>query len=130
MTQRRVDGDATRSKYRRAQNKITELGLTPEVVDILAEGVREFDEQRTAEQRTVSALEKIAGNTTPERDIQNSREWEERRLRRREVYAQELLAVSVFYDGMEEEDVAAIAASAPFKRLVERLKGDGDVTAP
>lgn len=129
MTNRDINGDAVRSKYRKAQKKIAELGLTPEVVEMLAEGVREFDAERDPEARQVKALERIATNTAPPRERQDSWAWEEQRLRRREVYAQELMAVAVMQDDIHDDDLVAIRQSPAFQRLVERLKGEPGTVA-
>lgn len=122
MTERSVSGDAVRTKYAEARKKIEDLGLTPDVVDILAEGVREFDEQRSPQQRTVAALEKLVLNTTPERgSSQSSWAWEDRRLRRREIAALELLAVVPV---ATDEELRAIQAGAIYKKIIDRLSSD------
>lgn len=126
MTDRDINGDAVRSSYARARKLADSLGISNEAMETIAEGVREFDEQRTPEQRTVAALERLARNTAPERGDSGSREWEERRLRRREVYAQELMAVAVILD--DQEALAEVQQSPAFKRLVARLKGDPGAT--
>lgn len=57
-------------------------------------------------------------------DVDRERTWtfEERRLRRREVYAQELIAAAYFLEP-EGAEVNAIRQSVAFKRLYERLSG-------
>lgn len=119
MTDRDINGDAVRSSYARARKLADSLGISNEAMETIAEGVREFDEQRTPEQRTVAALERLARNTAPERG--DSQEWEERRLRRREVYAQELMAVAVILD---DDALAEVRQAPAFLRLVARLKGE------
>lgn len=121
MTDRDINGDAVRSSYARARKLADSLGISNEAMETIAEGVREFDEQRTPEQRTVAALERLARNTAPERGDSGSREWEERRLRRREVYAQELMAVAVILD---DDALAEVRQAPAFLRLVARLKGE------
>lgn len=130
MTDRNVAGDATRSKHKAAQRKATELGLTPEDLELLADGVREFDAFRAADVRQAKALEKIAANTAPERDAEHSWKWEERRLRRREVYAQELAAFAMTCEDFQEPDMLAIRQSAAYRRLVDRLKGEPGASTP
>lgn len=122
MTDRDISGNAVRSRYAKARKAAAEAGLTPEVLETLAEGVREFDAQKTHEHRTTSALETIAKNTAPPREREGGWEWEERRLRKREVYAAELLAVATI--GSDEE-VDAVGKTQGFKRLVARLLGEG-----
>jgi hypothetical protein len=121
VTERNINGDVGRSRYRAAQKKAAELGLTPEVMEILAEGVREFDNERTAEARQTKALEKIASNTAPPRSDGDPWYWKERRLREREVAALELLAVLPV---ATDEEVAAIQAGSVYRRIVERLSQD------
>lgn len=127
MTERNVSGDAVRSRFKAAQKRAAELELSAEDMDLIADGAREFDAQRAPDARAAKALEKIALNTQPERNRENSWEWEERRLRKREVYAQELLAVATI--GSDEE-IDAVGKSPAFKRLVERLKGEPNASVP
>lgn len=130
MTERDITGDA-KSAYRKAQAIAKERGLLDSDLRTIADGVREFDAQRSVEVRTQVALEKIASNTAPERDPNaESRGWEERRLRRREVYAQELLAVAYMADDVNDPDLTAIRGSVSFRRLVDRLKGPSPDAAP
>lgn len=133
MTDRDINGNAARSQYRKARRLADEFGLTPEALETIAQGVREFDEQGTVEQRTARALEKIAQHTTPERDKENGWAWEDRRLRRREVYAQELLAVAMFAEDINDEHLVAIRGTHAFQRLIERLTAEptvGDSATP
>lgn len=122
MTERNLAGDAVRSSFRRAQKLAGDKGLTAEEMDVIAAGVREFDEQRSTDHRTVHALEKIAANTKPPKSDGDPWSYEERRLRRREVYAQELLAVAMLADDVADENLVAIRSSERFKALIDRLK--------
>ena len=56
-------------------------------------------------------------------DVDRERTWafEERRLRRRQVYAQELMAIALLAPDIESEEVVAIRATAAYRRLIERL---------
>lgn len=119
MTERNVTGDAARSKYRRAQKVAAELGLTDEVMATLAEGVREFDQEQGPESRTVKALERIAQNTVSGREKDGHWAWESQRLRRREVAAQELLAVAMA--SSSDAELIALKNGPVYKRIVERL---------
>src|SRR3954470_2885175 len=127
MTERNVAGDAVRSKYRKAQKLAEEKGLSPAELESLAEGVREFDAKRTVEERTAVALEKLSAALTSQHSggdgTSGHAEFEARRLRRREVYAQELMAVAVMADDVADEELVAIRETVPFKRLLARLKG-------
>lgn len=62
-------------------------------------------------------------------DVDREKTWsfEERRLRRREVYAQELMAVAVI---VEDVDLDVVRQSPAFQRLVARLKGEPNASAP
>lgn len=62
-------------------------------------------------------------------DVDREKTWafEERRLRRREVYAQELMAVAIMSDGFPGADLTGIRESAAYKTLVARL-GPRDAT--
>lgn len=115
---REITGDAARSKYRRAQKVASELGLTDEVLATLAEGVREFDQEQGSESRTVKALERIAQNTVSGREKDGHWAWESQRLRRREVVAQELLAVAML---VSDAELAALKSGPAYKRIMERL---------
>lgn len=57
-------------------------------------------------------------------DVDRERTWkfEERRLRRRQVYAQELLALAYFIDTEGRE---AVRQTAAFKALAERMMRGG-----
>lgn len=57
-------------------------------------------------------------------DVDRERTWkfEERRLRRRQVYAQELMAAAYFLEP-EGEEIEAIRNTAAFKALTKRLSG-------
>jgi uncharacterized membrane protein YccC len=126
VTDRDITGDVkpNMSAYRKAQAIAKERGLLDADLRAIADGVREFDAQRSLEQRSLAALEKIASNTAPDRDPNaDSRGWEERRLRRREVYAQELLAVAYLADDVNAPELEAIRATAQYQRLVDRLTG-------
>lgn len=121
MTERDITGDA-RSAYRRAQAIANRAGLTADDLRAVADGVREFDAQRTPEQRAAAALERIANKVGPEKD---SAAYEAGRLRRREVYALELAAIGWIGD---PDAIAAIRESNAYKNLVSRLAGR-DATA-
>jgi hypothetical protein len=121
MTERNITGDASRSKYKAAKKLADELGVTDQALEKIAEGVREFDAQRSVEQRTAAAVEKIAANTTPPGSSGNNWPWEEQRLRRREVQALELLAVLPV---ATDEEVAKIQAGAVYRRIIARLSTD------
>lgn len=60
---------------------------------------------------------------TPEGDVDRERTWafEERRLRRRQVYAQELMALAMLADDVEAEELVKVRRTAAYKLLVERL---------
>lgn len=118
MTERDINGDAVRGKFRQARKTAAELGLTPEVMETLAEGVREFDAERNPVTRQTKALEKIALHLTPPRTSGDNWPWEEQRLRRREVQALELLAVLPV---ATDEEVARIQEGSIYKRIIERL---------
>jgi hypothetical protein len=64
-------------------------------------------------------------------DVDREKTWafEERRLRRREVYAQELMALAIFEDDPLSEVTAAIRQSAAYKALAARL-GPRDASPP
>jgi hypothetical protein len=130
MTERDITGDAKGSAYKRAQRVAKNLDLTDEDMRIIAEGVREFDAQRAVEHRTAQALEKIASNTVPDREKENSWAWEERRLRRREVYAQELMAVAILADDVHDEALDKIRETQAYQRLVERLTREPNASVP
>lgn len=123
MTERDITGDATRSQYRKAMKIADRAELTDEELRVIADGVREFDAQRSPELRTVAALETLAKNTTPDRDRENSWAWEDRRLRKREVAAKELSALALLAD---DEDVEKIKAGALYRRLFERVTSQLD----
>lgn len=127
MTEREITGDAVRSKYKRAQKVASELGLSDEVLTALAEGVREFDASRSDGYRQTQALEKIAVALSPAQSGKGeSWAFEERRLRRREVAAQELASLALLAD---DEDVVKIKAGKLYQRLFERATstvGPGD----
>lgn len=120
MTDRDISGDATRSRFKAAQKLAGDLGLSPAAMDTIAEGVREFDALRAPEVRAAKALERIADKVGPEK---HSADYEAARLRRREVYAQELMAVALYEDDPESEAMVGIRGSAAYKRLVARLAG-------
>lgn len=124
MTEREITGDA-RSSYKKATLIAKDRNLTDaEMIDI-ADGVREFDAQRRPDSRLASALEKIAEVVTSQHKggegTTSGHEFEERRLRRREVYAWELMAVAMMTEEIGDESLAAIQRSDNFKRLVTRL---------
>lgn len=124
MTERNVSGNAVRSRHAQARKVAAEKGLSPEVMEILAEGVREFDAQRSTEQRSAAALEALAAFFTSAHrggDGLERWEWEEKRLRRREVYALELAAVAFMSDDVGDDALVAIRKTAAFKRLMTRL---------
>ncbi len=125
MTERNINGDAVKSAYKRARKLAGDLGLDDQALETIAEGVREFDAQRSVEQRLASALEKVAANTAPESNKGDSWLWEERRLRRREVYAQELMAVAILADDVHDEALEKIRETQMYQRLVERLTRSG-----
>jgi hypothetical protein len=120
MTERDITGDARGSAYRKAQKIAEANALTDAEMREIAAGVREFDAARTPEQRSAAALEKIASKVGPEK---NSEAYEAARLRRREVYAKELVAVALMADDLESEDMVAIRQTNAYKRLVARLAG-------
>jgi len=91
--------------------------LTGAELATIAEGVREFDSWKSPEHRAAVALEKIASKVGPEKD---SAAYEAARLRRREVYALELLAAALIAD---DEGLEAIRESTAFRRLTVRLAG-------
>lgn len=124
MTDRDITGDVPRSAYRQAQAVARAANLPDDALRVIADGVREFDSQRSVEARTLAALEKIASALSPTSSGKGeNHEYEERRLRRREVYAQELLAVAYLADDVNDPNLEAIRESAAFQRLVDRLKG-------
>ena len=126
MTDRDITGDAkpNMSAYRKAQAIAKEYRLADDELRAIADGVREFDAQRSTEQRTAAALEKLAVYLAPTQSGKGENyAFEERRLRRREVYAQELLAVAYLADDVNDPNLEAIRQSFAFQRLVERLKG-------
>jgi hypothetical protein len=125
VTERDITGNASGSAYRRAQKIAENAELTSAELRTIAEGVREFDAQRTPEQRTAAALERIASKVGPEK---NSEAYEQARLRRREVYAQELLAVAMLAEDVHDEHLVQIRQSNAYKNLVSRLAGR-DATA-
>lgn len=119
MTERDITGDAKRSAYRKTQAIAKERGLLDSDLRTIADGVREFDAQRSPEARTLAALEKLAANTTPEGGSNAAaREFEERRLRRREVLAQELAALALLAD---DEDAVKIKQGFIYRRLFARF---------
>lgn len=126
MTDRDITGDVkpNMSAYRKAQAIAKEHRLADDELRAIADGVREFDAQRSPEVRSLAALEKIATALGPGQSGKGeSWEYEERRLRRREVYAQELLAVAYLADDVNDPNLEVIRQSFAFQRLVERLKG-------
>jgi hypothetical protein len=126
VTERNINGDVPRSKFQRARKILDGHGVSGEDINLIADGVREFDAQQSAEQRSLAALEKIASALAPANSGKGENwEWEERRLRRREVYAQELLAVAYLADDVADPNLEAIRQSPGFQRLVDRLKGPG-----
>ncbi len=120
MTDRDITGDAkaNMSAYRKAQAIAKERGLLDSDLRAIADGVREFDAQRSTEVRSTAALEKIAENTTPPRSSGDPWVYEQRRLRRREVAAQELAALAALVD---EEELEQIRAGATYRRMFERV---------
>lgn len=118
MTERAVTGNVPASKYRRAQKLADQLGLTDDDMTTLAAGVREFDATQADGHRQTRALEKIANNTTPV-SPDASHEFEERRLRRREVTALELMALATLAAD-NPVDVEKIKAGATYQRLFAR----------
>ena len=129
MTDRDITGDAKgASAYRKAQAIAKERGLLDSDLRVIADGVREFDVQRSVEQRTAAALEKLAAYLAPAQSGKGENyAYEERRLRRREVYAQELLAVAFLADDVHDEHLEAIRQTPRFLALVERLKERGGI---
>jgi hypothetical protein len=121
VTKREVTGDAARSKYRAAKKVADELGLTDEVLATLAEGVREFDAEQSAEARRTRALERIASSIEPSKSSGDAWRYEEQRLRRREVYAQELTAISMLAD---QASIDKIVSTSRFRALLDRLGSD------
>jgi hypothetical protein len=121
MTERNVSGDVARSKFKAAQKLAGELGLTADQMDAIADGVREFDAQGATDVRQARALERIERHLSPRRGGEDGWEFEERRLRRREVYAAELMAVALFEDDPSAEAMSGVRGSDAYKRLVSRL---------
>lgn len=121
VTERNLTGDASRSKYRRAQKVAAELGLTDEVLATLAEGVREFDQEQSSALRQTKALERIAQNTVQAREKDGHWAWETQRLRRREVVAQEFLALAMVAD---DADLTKLRQSPAYKKIFDRLTSD------
>lgn len=56
-------------------------------------------------------------------DVDREKTWafEERRLRRRQVYAQELIALALMSDDVHASELIAVRETAAFQRLVQRL---------
>lgn len=125
MTERAVTGDVPVSRYRRSQKLAAQLGLTDADLTVLADGVREFDTTQSPEHRQTRALEKIAQNVGDERDP--AREYEARKMRRREIAAAELAAIALLAD---DEDVEKIKAGQTYKLMFARVTGGFDGGGP
>lgn len=129
MTERSVSGDAVRSKYKAAQKLADELSLTPEAMDAIADGAREFDAFQSPDARQARALEKIAAHFLSQHaggdGSRDHWKWEQQRLRRREVAALELLAVVPV---ATDEELEKIQAGAVYRKIIERLSSDAPST--
>lgn len=121
MVQRDITGDvARRSKYAEAKAIADEKGLTDGELNALADGVREFDQVQSQDEREVRALEDIAESLRaidPNAGA-DSHAWRARQLLERRTRALELLAVGPI---ATEEDLTKIINGQTYKSIVRRL---------